>query len=220
MKKFLNTLSQCSLFRGFSQNELESIIGCLGTRVAKFEKNEFIFETEAQNLGILLSGEVRIISEDYWGHLNIMSRIEPGEIFGEALAFTSNASLPVSAVASEKSCIMIMDHQKILRPCPHICSHHSKLLENMIHILAEKNITLMQKVEHVTKHSTREKLLSYLSSQAQKSGSSSFTIPYNREELANYLSVDRSAMSNELCKMRDAGIIEFNRSSFVLKQEI
>lgn len=221
MKNFelqADVLFNCPLFHGAAKEQIGSMLECLGAQNYVFTKNRDIFceIPFAQKIGIVLSGAVDIVKIDFWGNRSILSRIGPGGLFGEAFACAGISRLPVSAVVSEQSEILLLQYGKIAQTCPQNCAHHNLLIQNMMKVLAEKNMQLTRKMEHITKRSTREKLLSYLSEQAEQAGSNSFTIPFNRQELADYLSVDRSAMSNELCKLRGEGILQFRKNSFVL----
>lgn len=220
MKEYLNILCNSPLFTSIDKNDLEAMLKCLSARKASYAKEEYILSAgdNIKDVGIVLSGSVNIIKEDFWGNRAILAKIQSGEMFGEAFAFAKLQKLPVSAVVAEKSEILFVDFGKIATTCSSACIFHSQLIQNILKILAHKNIMLTQKLEHIVKRTTREKLLSYLSEQALKSGSNSFSIPFNRQELADYLSVDRSAMSNELCKLRDEGILEFNKNSFKLSK--
>ena len=148
-----------------------------------------------------------------------MAEIGSGGLFGEAFSSAGIEKMPVSVVASSNCEIMFINYKKIINSCSSTCIFHSELIKNMMKVLATKNIMLTQKMEFVTKKTTREKLLAYLSAQAKKSESNKFVVPFNRQQLADYLSVDRSAMSNELSKMREQGIIEFHKSEFELLKE-
>lgn len=218
MEKYLDPLKNCPLFAEINGSELQTLLGCLSAVKKHYKKNEFIFMANdaATAVGIVLSGSVRILQEDFWGNRTILSHIESGGLFGEAFSCAQADRIPVSVLAAEKSDILLIDYRRIITTCTSSCAFHTALIQNMLRILAEKNIMLTQKIEILTRHTTREKLLAYLSSQAIKAGSDSFQIPFNRQELADYLSVDRSAMSNELGKMRDDGIIKFDRSRFEL----
>lgn len=218
MKEYINILSTSPLFAGIDKNNLESMLKCLSARKTSFAKEEYILSAgdDIKDVGIVLSGSVNIIKEDFWGNRAILAKIQPGQMFGEAFAFAKIQKLPVSAVAAEKSEILFVDFGKIATTCSSACIFHTQLIQNILKILAHKNIMLTQKLEHIVKRTTREKLLSYLSEQAMIAGSNTFSIPFNRQELADYLSVDRSAMSNELCKLRDEGILEFYKNNFKL----
>lgn len=211
-------LLRCPLFLGIDQDELSDLLACLGAEQTRCEKGEYIWcagETPSQ-IGVVLSGGIDVIQEDYWGNRAILARAVPGEIFGEAFAFGDPQPLPVSVVASGPAALLLLDFRKILTACPGSCSFHTRLIQNMLGILAQKNRMLTEKIKHLVKRSTREKLLSYLSSQAISAGSDSFCIPFNRQELADYLSVERSAMCRELGKLREEGILAFHKSHFTL----
>ncbi|NLO48567.1 MAG: Crp/Fnr family transcriptional regulator [Clostridiales bacterium] len=218
MIRYLSVLERCPLFADISAEQLESLFSCLDASEKSFTKNEFIFLAgqPAVSVGIVLSGSVTVLHEDFWGNRSILMRLGPGNLFAEAFSCAGNELLPVSAIADEKTAVMLINCRRIIKTCSTTCIFHTSLIKNLLGVLAERNILLTRKIEHLTKHSTREKLLSYLSSQAQATGRSRFDIPFNRQELADYLSVDRSAMSSELGKMRDEGLLKFERNHFEL----
>jgi CRP-like cAMP-binding protein len=167
-----------------------------------------------------LSGQVQIVLEDFYGNRSILAQIGKGNLFGESFAFAENESLPVFVIAAAESKLLFLDCRRLASPCANSCAYHRQLIQNMLKILALKNISLTQKIELVSKKTIREKLLAYLSAEAQKAGKSSFSIPFDRQGLADYLSVDRSAMSAVLSKLRNEGIINFNKNKFeLLKQQ-
>ncbi len=219
MSGYHKILISSSLFVGISEGEIEPLLSCLSAKKRQYEKNAFIFsENESvSSVGLILSGGVHVIKEDYWGNRDILAHLGPGELFAEAFSCAEMAKLPVSVIAIEKAEVLLIDCQKIITTCPTSCAFHTRLIQNLLQILASKNILLMQKIEQLSKRTTKEKLLAYLSAESKKAASSTFTIPFNREELADYLSVDRSAMSNELSKMRDAELLTFSRNHFELK---
>lgn len=220
MKEYLPVLKKCPLFAGVEEANIENILPCLSSVVKKYDKNQFIFEAEDRvtTVGLILSGSVLVIKEDFWGNRDILSQLGPAELFAEAFSCAQLDRLPVSVVAAEKTDVLLVNYKKIVTTCSTACSFHTLLIQNMMKILAQKSVVLMQKLEQMAKRTTREKLLAYLSAEAQKTGGSKFEIPFNRQELADYLSVDRSAMSSELGKMRDEGILDFEKNHFVLKQ--
>lgn len=220
MIKYLSILKNCPLFSGIEDGNIDKILPCLSAVEKQAEKNTFIFSAEdhVHSVGLILSGSVHIVKEDFWGRKDILSQLDPGELFAESFSCANEDKLTVSVLAAESTDYMLMDCRKIIRTCTSACTFHSQLISNMLQIIAHKNIRLMQKVEQLSKRTTREKLLSYLSAESQKSGSGAFNIPFNRQELADYLSVDRSAMSSELGRMCDEGLIEYTRNYFVLKQ--
>ena len=219
MEKYLELLKTVSLFRDIEITDIKSLLICLSAKKENFKAKEAIFLAgdKAEYVGIVLSGQVQVVKEDFYGNKNIVASVEKGQLFGEAFACADIRIIPVSVFATEDCEIMLIDYRKIITTCPHNCSFHSKLIYNMLRIVANKNIMLSQKIEFISKRTTKEKLLAYLSSEAKKAGSNSFNIPYNRQELADFLSVDRSAMSAELCKLRDNGILEFDKNNFILK---
>lgn len=220
MEKYEMILQNSPLFAGIKEN-WDALMSYLGGVKKEYKKNEFIFYTgdKISVVGVLLSGNVHIIKEDFWGNRAILAHLEPGDLFGESFSCIKEAKLPVSVVAVEDSAVLFIEYQKLIKNVPQAGPFQTRLIQNMLQILAQKNIQLTQKMEHMVKRTTREKLMSYLSEQALKAKSQEFSIPFNRQELADYLSVDRSAMSNELCKMRDEGILTFERSHFVLKKK-
>ncbi len=219
MTKYLSVLKKCPLFSEIDETNIEQILPCLSATVRQAEKNTFIFSADDSitTVGLILSGSVHIISEDFWGRKDILSQLGPGELFAESFSCAHIDKLPISVFAVEMTEVMLLNCRKIIRTCSTACIFHTQLISNMLQIIANKNISLMQKIEQMSKRTTREKLLAYLSSEAQKAGRKNFEIPFNRQEMADYLAVDRSAMSSELSKMRDEGLLDFDHCNFELK---
>jgi CRP-like cAMP-binding protein len=218
VKNFRSLPLNCPLFEGIDRDDLPNLLDCLSARKKRYEKNSFVFMADEppRFTGVVLSGSVHIIQDDFWGNRGIVSPAGPGELFAEAFPLAGIPRLPVSVRAAEKSEILLLDCKKIGASCPSACAFHARLVKNLLRILAEKNITLIQKMEHLTRRTTREKLLSFLSARARQARSRGFEIPFNRQELADYLSVDRSAMSASLCAMRDDGVLKFRKNRFEL----
>ena len=216
MKKFLNTLKSCPLFADIEEADLESMLSCLNAKVVTYRKNQFIFEEGSPALwvGILLSGRARILKEDYNGNRNIVAHIEPGELFGEVFACAHVDELPVSVLSDEETQAMLLDCRRIITFCSGSCHFHTKLINNLLRIVAQKSLLLNQKIDLLSKGTTKDKLMAYLFSQARKYKSNEFTIPYDRQGLADYLGVERSAMSAEISKLCKEGIIETKKSRF------
>lgn len=206
------------LFAGIAENELESLLTCLKGVTRRYRKDEFIFMAgdKATSVGIVVSGGVRVVQDDFWGHRTILAHIAPGEVFGEAFSCAETAMLPISVVASEASEVMLIDYRRIVTTCPTACGFHSRLIVNMLRILAGNNVLLTRKMEHLSKRTTREKLLSFLSARAALVKSTTLEIPFNRQELADYLCVERSAMSRELSAMQAEGLILYTKNRFEL----
>ena len=194
------------------------MLGCLGAKAEHFDKKYTIFAegNPAKYIGIVLSGSAQIERVDFYGNRSIVSAVEPGEVFAEAFACAEVASMPVSIIACEPSEIMLIDCHRIMHPCANSCGFHQQLIFNMMKNLAMKNILFHQKIEITSKRTTREKLMAYLMSMAKKAGSASFVIPFDRQELADYLEVDRSGLSTEIGKFRKEGILACRKRHFEL----
>jgi len=217
----IEVLTRSELFLGINPGDISTMLSCLAAKSGEYDKEQYIFSSgdSIRKIGIILSGAVYVVNEDFWGNRSILSKLGPSEMFGEAFSCAEAKALPISVVTSEKSRVLFIDYRKIITTCSSGCAFHTALIRNMVHILAAKNVMLMQKIEHMAKRSTREKVLSFLSEQAAKSGSGTFEIQFNRQELADYLSVDRSALSSELGRMRDEGILRFNKNHFELLEQ-
>jgi CRP-like cAMP-binding protein len=216
--KIIPILKKSPLFNGIAEGDMQALLDCLSASTRSFESGSFIFlagETVTV-VGVVLNGGVNILQEDFWGNRTILAHIAPGGLFGEAFSCAGIDKLPVSVLATQPTDVLLIDYKRISKTCSSSCVFHTRMIQNMMEILARKNVMLTQKIEHVTRHTTREKLLSYLSQQAIQVGERKFEVPFNRQELADYLSVDRSAMSLELCKMRDDGILSFHKNHFEL----
>lgn len=218
MKKYIPILKKTKLFAGVEENEIEAMLSCLDARLQEYKKGEYVFHQgeHLNHITILASGELHIRRDDYWGNRTIVNRIAVGEMFGEAYIAPESGAMLNDVVAVEDSAVMFFDVRRIITVCSSACRFHSTVVQNMFFAISEKNRMLLQKLGHISKRTTREKLISYLSEQAKRNHNASFSIPFNRQQLADFLSVDRSAMSNELCKMRDEGLLEFEKNQFRL----
>ena len=194
------------------------MLGCLGAKVINVRKNESIFQegTTAKFLGIILSGAVQMVQDDFYGNRTIVTQIEENRIFGESFACSGVSSLPVSFIASKDCEIMLIDCGRITNTCCNACEFHKQVIFNLLQLVAKKNLDFHQKIEITSKRTTREKLMAYLLSVAKQTGSNSFSIPYARQGLADYLGVERSAMSAEISKLRKEGIIECQKNQFTI----
>lgn len=212
-------LAASPLFQGLDRSELEAILVCLGAYEKTYPKEGTIcWAGESIGaMGLLLAGRVRVETVNVWGNRNILDSVEPGQVFGETYACLPGEPMMVSVVAAEVSTILFLNVEKILATCPIACSHHSRLIRNLLQVTARKNLNLTHKIFHTAQKSIRGKLLSYLSFQALKGGSREFSIPFSRQQLADYLGVDRSALSAELGKMRREGLVEFRKNAFQIK---
>lgn len=219
MEKYIGILKRTQLFSGVSESEISAMLNCLQAKMLTFRKGEYIFKQgeHLDQIMVLVEGKLLIQRDDFWGNRSIVNVIRIGEMFGEAYLAPESGSLLNDVIAEEDSTIFFFDVQKILTVCPSACRFHSMIIQNLFFAISEKNRKLIQKIGHMSNRTTRTKLLSYLSEEAAKQNRSHFTIPFNRQQLADFLCVDRSAMSNELCKMRDEGLIEFDKNEFTLR---
>lgn len=218
MKNLHPIMEKCPLFDGILMEDLGSMLGCIGGKQINAAKGEYIFyEGEpAVYVGMVLSGAVRMEREDYYGNRSIVAHIGPAELFGETYACADVAALPISIVADEDCAVLLMDCRRITRTCSHACAFHSRIIFNLLRLVAEKNLVYDQKIQVTSKRSTREKLMAYLLNQAKIQGSSTFRIPYDRQELADYLEVDRSGLSAEISKLRREGILLSEKNQFTI----
>lgn len=218
MKKYFRALRACPLFAQISDENLISMLGCLGAKVECFDKKYTIMAegTPAKYIGIVLSGSAQIVQVDYYGNRSILGNIGPSEVFAEAFACAEVGTIPVTVVANEPSEIMLIDCARILHTCSNGCDFHRQLIFNLMKDLATKTLIFHQKIEITSKRTTREKLMAYLLLEAKKARSNRFDIPFDRQELADYLEVERSGLSAEISKLRAEGVLKSHRSHFEL----
>ncbi len=216
MSQDYEILKQVSLFKGIKEAGIEDILGCLGGNVKSYLKNQTIIltGTEISSLGIILNGGVQIIREDIMGNRMIVANLSRGEIFGETFACAGIKESPVSVIATEPSRILMLSINRIVTPCSNACSFHSSLITNLLQLLAVKNLYLNNKMELLSKRTIREKIMAYLAYEAQKHHSNTFETDLNRNELADYLCIDRSAMSREISRLKEEGIIDYHKNFF------
>lgn len=218
MEEYISILKKTQLFAGVEEDDIREMLGCLQARPAAYQKSEYVFRQgeTLHHITILARGKLHIQRDDYWGNRSIINVIGAGDMFGEAYAFPGSGPILTDVIAVEDSTVIFFDVIRVLTVCSSACRFHTMAVQNLFSAISAKNRNLVQKLGHMSKRSTREKLISYLSEEAKKQNTSSITIPFNRQQLADFLSVDRSAMSNELCKMRDEGLLTFNKNRFSL----
>ena len=220
MKDFFGILSQCPLFDGMEQSDLNSMIACLGGKTIAVPKGNPVFleGDPARYVGVVLSGTVQVVREDYYGNRSIMTILQPGELFAEVFSFAGIETMPVSVIAIKDSEVLLLDCRRVLTSCSNSCHFHSLLMKNLLQGMAQKNLALSQKIRYMSQKSTKEKLMAYLLDQAKQHQSAEFVIPYDRQALADYLGVERSAMSAEIGKLKNSGQIDTKGAWFCLKQ--
>ena len=198
MEKYTDVLKNTKLFAGVGEEEIGTMLDCLGAVLRHYKKGDYVYRAGeyVHSLTVLVEGSLHIQKDDYWGNRAILGDVAVGEMFGEAYVSPESGALLNDVVAVEDSAILFFDIQRILTVCPSACKFHSLTVKNLFFAISEKNRKLVSKLGHISNRTTREKLLSYLSDEAQRSRSASFSIPFHRQQLADFLSVDRSAMSN------------------------
>lgn len=220
MKEFLPVLVRCPLFRDIAEGDIFAMLGCLGARTAQKDKGEYVLMEgdRADQVGILLKGKMQIIREDLMGNRSVVASIGEGQLFAETFACAGVESLPVSILCMEKCTVMLMDIRRITHSCSNACAFHQQVVMNLLQGLAEKTLLFNRKIHILSRKTTREKLMAYLLDEAKRRHSTQFTIPFDRQSLADYLGVERSALSAEIGRMKRDGILETERSYFRLLQ--
>ena len=218
MKEYFDLLLSTPLFSGIDLTDLEPMLHCLGATMVTVIKGDPVFlEGDAAGfIGVVLEGCVQVVQEDFYGNRSVLIHAEKGELFGESFACANIETIPVSGYAVRDSKLLILSCQKMLTVCSSACTFHNQLVKNLLKVVAQKNLQMHNKIRFMSQKTTKEKLMAYLLEQAKKAGSEVFTIPFDRQALADYLGVERSAMSAELGKLRKEGVLDFKGSHFVL----
>lgn len=218
MKNYFNVIKTIKLFDGIEAADLETMLVCLGAGIVNYKKDETILlaGNKPENVGIVLAGQLHIVKDDNDGNRTLVAALTAGELFAEALCCAGIAESPVSVLADMDSTVMLLKFSRILNICPNSCGFHTRLIGNMLQIIAQKNLYLQSRVEIIGIKSVRTKVLRYLEAFAAKQGKN-ITIPLGRQEMAEYLCVDRSALSHELIRMKEDGIIDYHKNRFRLQ---
>ena len=219
MKQYLPILRRVRLFTGIEEDAITAMLGCLKARTKSYGKDAYVLHagSRPEGLGLLLSGSLFVIHEDQTGSRELRAHVPPCGIFAENFAGAGDAAMDVSVIADEESEVVWLNVRRILTTCTNACPHHTLMIRNLFADIARSNLLLNEKLTHVSRRSTREKLLSYLWAESRRQGSSEFSIPFNRQELADYLCVDRSAMSAELSRMQKDGLLTVEKNRFALR---
>lgn len=218
MESYMKILSHTPLFAGLDAGEISQLISCVTAERRSFPRHSYIFRAGdvVSSMGLVLRGSVLLVQEDLWGRRNIIAKLQPGEIFAETFAASVDVPLNLSILANEDCEILFLNMSRILTVCPTSCPHHVRVMKNLVSVLAKKVLAFNDKVTHMSRKTTREKLISYLSTESQRQNSLEFDISYDRQQLADFLCVERAAMSVELSKLQKQGIIEYNKNHFRL----
>jgi len=217
MKEYLPFIQSTELFNGIDPVKVEAMLSCVSAEIRSVRKGCIILMTgdAPEHFGVVLTGQVHIVHEDYDGNRSLIAVISPGGIFAEAVCCAGVSESPVTVIVDHDSTVLLLSFKRILHICPSSCSFHKKLIENMLGILASKNLSLQSHMEILSMKSVRSRVLRYIESFSPKKGHE-IIIPLNREELANYLCVDRSALSHELMRMKKDGLIDYRKNRFIL----
>lgn len=211
-------LAKTELFRGTTPAEIATMIGCLGTSERHYDKGEYVLMEgdRTHAVGIVLKGSVRTESSDAWGNTRVMGQFGPGQMFGEAFAALGDEPLLVSVMATQDCSILFVDVRNVVGRCPRACSYHTQVSANLLASIARKTVAITRRLRDSAPKSIRGKLMAYLSTQSKVAGSREFDIPFKRQQLADYLGVDRSALSSVISSLQHEGVIEVHRSHFKL----
>lgn len=220
MTEYLEVLRRSPLFRGMGTEELSALLDCMGGRPRRMKKGDIILSAgePATHLGIVLAGRVQVSRLKADGQRIVMGEIRPGHLFAESFACARAEALPVTVTAGADGAVLLLDSGRLSSPCSAACSFHSRLISNLLSVLAHKNLSLADKVEYLSGRNIRERLLSYLEDLCLKAGKNTVTVPFDRQALADYLCVDRSALSRAIGQLRQEGVLEADRGKFMLKQ--
>ena len=182
MEKYINILKNTPLFQGISEAEILPMLKCLSVSIKNYSKGEYLLRSgdKIQTIGMILSGQALIINDDVWGNRNIITELSSGMLYGESYACISSVPAQISVIANENLTVMLFNINHIITTCSSSCSFHTRLIHNLLEIIARKNVRLMNKIDHVSKKNLRDKILNYLSSESMHAGSNTFTIPYDR----------------------------------------
>ena len=215
----IHLLAGTMLFQGIREHEIEAMLTCLSAEERTYGKDGYIYRAGdvTGRLGVVMEGAVNIIKDDVWGNRKIIENIGGGQIFGETYACLKGEPLMVDVQASERSRILFMDVNRILTTCSSSCDFHNRLIRSLMYVLAGKNLMLTKKMDIITPKSLRERVMVYLSQESVKQGCRTVTVPFNRQQMADYLSVDRSALSAELSRMQRDGVISYEKNRFTIQ---
>lgn len=220
-KEYLSVLAQSELFQSIDPVDLPAMLKCLGGRPGHYENGEAILREgdRADRLGIILSGGAEVTRTDFNGNRSVLTEVRAGELFAEAFAFAGVGHISVDVTATGETDVLLLEAHRLAHTCANACEFHSRLILNLLGVMASKNLTMNRKLQVTSRRTTREKLLAYLEIQARQAGSASFTIPFDRQALADYLEVDRSGLSAEIGKLRREGVLKSEKNRFTLLRE-
>lgn len=218
VESYVYILKKNILFNGIGNSELISMLDCLNAEIQEYGRNEYIALAgeRFESVGIVVKGSAAVLKEDIDGNRVIMAILKPGDMFGEMAAFSNNPVWPANVYVQENCTVCFIQSGKIVSACTNACRWHTALIQNLLKTISQKALALNRKVEYLTIKSMRGRICAFLLEQYKRTGKTVITLSMNRNELADFLNVSRSSMSRELCKMRDEGIIAFNKANFTI----
>ena len=215
--KYLNILASAALFMDIRPSELEAMLSCNGAKIKNVQKGRFVLLTGSKptHIGLVISGQFHILYEDFRGERSLIAVVSPGELFAEAICCAGVSESPVTVMAKTDSTVMLLNFSRIVHLCSNACPFHTKLIENMLYLVASKNLLLQNRMEIISLKSIRSKVMRYLESFMPDQGRN-IMIPLNREEMASFLCVERCALSHELSRMKKDGMIDYKKNNFII----
>ena len=218
MQKTLESIQGYELFDGMSLEEANTMLECLDAYVISRDKGAAIFVegSHATRFGVVLSGSLVVVKDGMDGKRSIIKRIGEKELVAAAQAFSGTKTMHVRVEADAPSRVLILNAAKVGSPCCNACTFHVKLVRNVMRILAAKTLELNAKIEILSHRTTEERLLAYLHSFADKCGKNEFDIPFDRQQLADFLCVERSALSAEINRLARVGVFDCRKNHFKL----
>ena len=218
MEKYYNQIKNSPIFFGLNEIELRDMLTCFNARIKSFDNGEIIIRHGelVKNIYLVIEGAVNIEKDTYWGRRIIITQLGVNENIALAFVASKNVESSIDALSVGKTKLLLLSYEKCTSMCHNVCTKHKLLINNLFEILSKENIELLQKIENISQKTIREKLLTYFSNESKRNKSNIFEIPYNRQDLADYLNIDRSAMSFELSKMQKDGFIKFDKNKFSL----
>ena len=202
------------LFESIENNDILELLQCIGIKTKVYRKNSYIIRTSSKidYLGVILSGNAIVTKSDFAGNPVEIEKLKTNDIFGHNIVCCGINKSPVDIIAQTECEVLFLPFEKVVNPCQKLCPYHLQLIKNVMKMISKRNSLLNYQIDIIGQRSIRQKILAFL--QAYNNGEKVITVPYSREEMAKYLCSDRSALSRELCRMRDEGIINFNKNNF------
>ena len=213
---------KCQVFDGIGIESLSALFACLDVKRRLLARGDALMRTgeRADRIGTLLSGTLSVSAYDLEGRRTIIKRIGPAEIFAAAQALSGTEAMSVDVEADEDSDVLLVRADRILSPCENACAFHARLVRNIMRTLAVKTLELSRKIEMLSHRSTQDRLMAYLRSVAQQQGTTEFDIPFDRQQLADYLCVERSALSAEISRLSKLGLIASRKKHFTIRRTV